>query len=92
MKIGNVFATDRIVQRVDNGGTRTWKAGKGKTFMCLMLGIEDLSPGATLIQPSDVLNALGWVYDPKKDRTDKGTLGEDLGEMTSASQKIRLPK
>lgn len=82
MKIGNVFATKKIVQ-LTNTGTQTWVAGRNQTFICLMLGVEPTKDvhDSDLIQPSEVLKALGWKPTKKANEGD-GTIGDDLGELT----------
>jgi hypothetical protein len=83
MKAGNVFATKRIEQLVNNG-SQTWSAGKNRVYICLLLGIETTKPksDADLIQPSDVLKMLGWKP-PKKGYP--ATLGVELGELIKVS-------
>lgn len=42
------------------------KAPKGKVFVALLLGVEDKAAGVTL-DPTTVLNAMGWFFQPDPD-------------------------
>ena len=66
-----------------------YKAGKGKVFVAVLLGVED-KDGSNPVDPEALMQAMGWQRIPKEPVTDVEKLpeGTDLNESGTDVEKL----